>query len=131
MNDHQPVSEFAPRFRALTAIAVTEEAGPGHAAAPISLSAHADLVDSLRAAENRSKQADQLNISLVAELDLLRTQIAKITAERDFYRGVSMDITTRLDVIQQTITTAVDAARRHAKVGMISVAMQETKNPAG
>lgn len=97
----------------------------------LTVAAHSDLVDNLRAAEDRARQADHLNISLMAQIELLRAQLAKASAERDFYRGVSMDITTRLDVIQHTIATAVDAARAHAKVGMVSIAMQDAKNPAG
>lgn len=81
-------------------------------------------VDELR--ECKATQAH-----LLAEVDYLRSQIGKVTTERDRYQRYSIEISTRLSGIKETIAVAELASREFAMKPPVPMPQEGVAVPAG
>lgn len=71
--------------------------------------------DALHAAEESRAHLDHLAIKLLAENEMLHSQLAETRTELKFWMAYSVQIETRLDVISGVIQDARNEARAHAK----------------
>ena len=80
--------------------------------------AHAEwnqMVDALTESEYRAKNSDQLNIQLMARIEMVESELESANAQCKFWMAYSVQIETRLDVISGVIQDARNEARAHAK----------------
>lgn len=60
------------------------------------------------------RELNNLNSKLMTEVDYLREQLAYVSSERDRYQRYTIEITTRLSTIKETILIAESGAREFA-----------------
>ena len=72
------------------------------------------LQSDLNMANDQIKEMTSCNASLLAEVDYLRSRLDVVSVERDRYKNYSIEITTRLTGIKETILMAEMGAREFA-----------------
>lgn len=72
------------------------------------------LQSDLNMATDSIKELNSCNSKLLAEVDYLREKLDSISVERDRYKSYSIDITTRLSTIKETILVAEAGSREFA-----------------
>ncbi len=73
------------------------------------------MADALQFAEDQRREADQLNISLLAQNKELQKQLDEVNEDRKYLMAYLSEITTRLDVVIEAINGAKVEATKHAK----------------
>ncbi len=72
------------------------------------------MENELLAARDRMRAQDMTITDLMRESDFTRSQLAKVTTERDRLQAYAIDLTSRLAVIRETIDHAQSAAMQTA-----------------
>lgn len=72
------------------------------------------MENELLSAKDRMRSQDMTIVDLMRESDFTRSQLAKVTTERDRLQAYAIDLTTRLAVIGETIASARSAAMQFA-----------------
>ena len=73
------------------------------------------MQDELDRANEETRQAKQVSIQLLAEVAMLKADLATANKDLRFWRTYGVRIETRLEVMQEVITSAREEAREHAR----------------